>query len=58
MIVQIMNPMLFTHFYLVVAKNLETPISHIQKEKNILALNPQLFCQQIDKTIPTGRMNC
>ena len=53
-----MNPTLFTHFYLVVAKNPEKPISHIQKEKNILALNPQLFCQQIDKTIPTGRMNC
>ena len=40
--------MLFTHFYFMQRKK-QKPILHLQQAENILALNPQVFCQQINK---------
>ena len=48
--------MLFTHFYLMQRKKWK-PGLHLQQEY-ILALNSQRFCQQIDKNILFGKMNC
>ena len=40
--------MLFTHFHFTQGQKLETWF-YRQEVENILALNPQLYCQQIDK---------
>ena len=34
------------------------PGLYLQQVENVLALSPQLFCQQIDKKIPFDKMNC
>ena len=50
--------MLFNYLYIIQGKN-ETSGLYPQQTENILALNPQLFCQQIDKKkLITGKMNC
>ena len=49
--------MLFTHFYLMSEKQ-QKPGLYLQQAGNILALNPQIFCQQIDKKTPFDKMNC
>ena len=48
-----MNPELFTRFYLPAEKIkfIETYL-HVRKAENVLVLNPQLFCQQVDKKYP------
>ena len=38
-------------------KKIETSL-YLQQIENIFAFNPQLFCQKIDKKLPTGKMNC
>ena len=48
---------LFTHFYLMQGKKWKPDLS-LQQAENILALNSQLSCQQIDKKTPFGKMNC
>ena len=49
--------MLFTHFYLMSEKQQKSGL-YLQQAGNILALNPQIFCQQIDKKTPFDKMNC
>ena len=49
--------MLLTHFYFVQEKKWK-PGLYLQQEENILVLNLQPFCQQIDKKGPFGKMNC
>ena len=34
------------------------PGLYLQEAVNTLALNRQLLCQQIDKKIPFGKVNC
>ena len=34
------------------------PDLYLQQVENILVLDRQLFCQQIDKKPPFGKMNC
>ena len=46
--------MLFTHFYLLSGEKIEAWLD-LQQAGNTLALNPQLFCQQIDKKYPLVR---
>ena len=49
--------MLLTHFYLMEGKK-KKPGLYLQQAGNTLALNSQLFCQEIDKKTPFGKMNC
>ena len=55
MIVRLINPKLFTHFHLKIEKNLEKSSLYLRQADNILALNPQVFFQQIDKSHPLVR---
>ena len=49
--------MLFTHFNFMQGKKLET-FFYLQQADNILTLNLQLFCQQTERNLSTGKMNC
>ena len=49
--------MLFTHFYLVQGKNRDL-VFISRKQRIFWGLKEQLFCEQIDKKRPTGKMNC
>ena len=55
MIVRLINPQLFTHFHLKIEKNLEKSSLYLRQADNILALNPQVFFQEIDKSHPLVR---
>ena len=46
-----------THF-IILCKEKKEPGLYLQQAENILALNPQLFCQQTDKKISFGKMSC
>ena len=40
--------MLFTHFYLMQGKKMKL-VLYLQQAENILALKPNIFCQEINK---------
>ena len=45
--------------FLSYSRKKKDPGLYLQEAENILALNLQLFCQEIQKKkLPTGKMNC